>query len=198
VTPSFEALQRELKNLPGLGYRSAERIALHLLIERPERLESLLAAMNQAKGKVAACPICGNISEDGPCPICTDPRRENGLLCLVEQVPDLMAMEKAGAWGGRYHVLQGRLSPIRGIDPSHLNLGNLAQRLEDESITEVMLALSNDIEGEATCHYLRETFLNRPNLTVTRIGFGLPSGGNLTYADAVTLKSALAARRPYA
>lgn len=197
MTPAFEALQRELKQLPGLGYRSAERLALHLLVERPAARDRLIEALREAGEKIAVCPICGNLAESGICSVCADERRANGTLCLVESVPELVALERTGAWSGRYHVLQGRLSPLRGIGPEALNLTNFAKRLEEEAIQEVLLALSNDLEGEATCHYLSETFFKERQLKVTRIGFGLPSGGNLTFADATTLQSALAARRPF-
>lgn len=197
MTPAFEALQNELKRLPGLGYRSAERIALTLLVEKPESAQKLLDALRSAIDKVGSCPVCGNVSEGGLCPVCEDSKRANGQLCIVEHVPDLVALERAGAWQGRYHVLHGRLSPLKGVGPDDLNLKRLKQRLIDEDITEVMLALSNDIEGEATCHFLKEEFFQSDQLNVLRIGFGLPSGGNLTFADSVTLKSALASRRRY-
>lgn len=196
MTPALEALQKQLKQLPGIGFRSAERIALHLLVEKPARLPELVAALQAAAKSVRRCVRCGNLSEEEYCPICADEKRRNGQVCIVENVQDLAAFERSGAYRGRYHVLHGKLSPIRGVAPEDLNLGSLLQRIESGEITELILALSNDVEGEATCHYLTER-LPKSGVKVTRIGFGLPSGGGVLYADAVTLKSALEGRRSY-
>jgi recombination protein RecR len=196
VTPALEALQKALKQLPGIGYRSAERIALHLLVEKPGRLPELVSALESAAKNVRRCAVCGNLAEEEHCGVCADERRRTGQVCVVEYVPDLAAIERSGAYRGRYHVLHGKLSPIRGVAPEDLNLAALMQRIESGEITEVILALSNDVEGEATCHYLTER-LPKAGVKVTRIGFGLPSGGGVLYADAVTLKSALEARRDY-
>jgi recombination protein RecR len=196
MTPALEALQKALKQLPGIGYRSAERIALHLLVEKPGRLPELVAALESAARNVRRCRVCGNLAEQELCAVCSDERRRTGQVCVVEYVPDLAAIERSGAYRGRYHVLHGKLSPIRGVAPEDLNLAALMQRIESGEITEVILALSNDVEGEATCHYLTER-LPKSGVKVTRIGFGLPSGGGVLYADAVTLKSALEARRDY-
>lgn len=197
MSPSFERLQGILKKLPGLGSRSAERIALHLLVEKPERAGELTDALTEARGRLKRCPVTGNITEGDQCPIYADPRRDRGLVCVVEQVPDLLAMEKSGAFRGTYHVLYGKLSPIHGVGPDDLNLGGLRRRLDADGVEEVILALSNDVEGEATCHYLQEEVVKPAGkpIRVTRIGFGLPSGSGLTFADAVTLKSALDGRR---
>jgi len=196
VTPALEQLQKLLKQLPGIGYRSAERIALHLLVEKPARLPELVAALEAAAKNVRRCSCCGNLSEEELCPVCGDERRRTGQVCVVEYVTDLAAIERSGAYRGRYHVLHGKLSPIRGVAPEDLNLAALFQRIASGEITELILALSNDVEGEATCHYLTER-LPRSGLKVTRIGFGLPSGSGVLYADAVTLKSALEGRRDY-
>jgi recombination protein RecR len=197
LTPSFEHLQGLLKKLPGLGFRSAERLALHLLVEKPGVLPPLLEALEQARSTIHRCPRCGHLAEDETCAICADPRRQAHLLCLVEQVPDLIAIERSGAFQGRYHVLHGKLSPIHDVGPEHLNLATLATRLDAEPITEVILALSNDIEGEATCHYLQHELFAGRTLAVTRIGFGLPSGGGITFADAGTVRSALDGRKTF-
>jgi len=232
VTPSFEHLLKTLKQLPGLGHRSAERIALHLLVEKQERLPRLVSALNEAAQSVRRCTRCGNLAEAELCPVCADPARDHRLVCVVEQVPDLVAIERSGAYRGVYHVLHGKLSPIQGIGPEDLNLAPLLSRLAAGEVRELVLALSGDVEAEATCHYLtaqvaevtraaaasaaaeseervtdsttselaRETSavaLMTPAVTVTRIGFGLPSGGGVLYADSVTLKSALEARRDY-
>jgi recombination protein RecR len=196
MTPALESLQKALKQLPGIGYRSAERIALHLLVEKPARLPELVTALEAAAKKVRRCAVCGNLSEEEHCPVCADEKRRTGQVCVVENVQDLAAIERSGAYRGRYHVLHGKLSPIRGVAPEDLNLAPLLQRIESGEITELILALSNDVEGEATCHYLTER-LPKTGVTVTRIGFGLPSGGGVLYADAVTLKSSLDGRRSY-
>ena len=196
MTPALELLQKQLKQLPGIGYRSAERIALHLLVEKPGRLPELVGALEAAARNVRRCTVCGNLSEQEHCPICADERRRTGQVCVVEYVPDLSAIERSGAYRGRYHVLHGKLSPIRGVAPEDLNLGALIERIQSGEITELILALSNDVEGEATCHFLTER-LPRSGVKVSRIGFGLPSGSGVLYADAVTLKSALDGRRDY-
>jgi recombination protein RecR len=196
MTPSLERLQQLLKQLPGIGYRSAERIALHLLVEKPARLPELVTALEAAAKGVRRCASCGNLAEEEQCPICADEKRRTGQVCVVENVQDLGAIERSGAFRGRYHVLHGKLSPIRGIAPEDLNLGALLARVEAGEAIELILALSNDVEGEATCHYITER-LPKTGVTVTRIGFGLPSGGGVLYADAVTLRSALEGRRDY-
>jgi len=197
MSQAFENLQKQLKQLPGLGYRSAERIALHLLVEKPEKLGRLVQALQEASAKVRRCARCGNLAEEELCPICADLRREAGVLCVVEQVPDLAAIERSGAHRGLYHVLHGKLSPINGVGPEDLNLPSLVRRLESGEIRELILALSNDIEGEATCHFITEHLPAGGGVKVSRIGFGLPSGGGVFYADAVTLKSAIEGRRDY-
>lgn len=197
MTPALEHLQKQLKGLPGVGYRSAERIALHLLVEKPQKLPELVNALQSAAKSVRRCAKCGNLAEEELCPICADERRATGQVCVVENVPDLAAIERSSAYRGRYHVLHGKLSPIRGVGPEDLNLASLIARLTSGEITELILALSNDVEGEATCHYLTERLPSGGAVKVTRIGFGLPSGGGVLYADPVTLKSALEGRRDY-
>lgn len=199
MTPAFEKLQKYLKQLPGLGYRSSERIALHLLVEKPARLPALVQALEEAARTVRRCDRCGNLAEGELCAICADERRDRAVVCVVEHVPDLVAIERSGAYRGTYHVLHGKLSPIHGVGPGDLNLASLRTRLETGEVKELILALPNEVEGEATCHYLTEHLA--PTATqpvkVTRIGFGLPSGGGVLYADSVTLKSALEGRRSY-
>ena len=198
MASAFEKLQQHLKQLPGLGYRSSERIALHLLVEKPERLPALVAALQDAARIVRRCTRCGNLAEGELCAICADERRNQSLVCVVEQVPDLVAVERSGAYRGVYHVLHGKLSPLQGVGPEDLNFIALFSRVEAGDVTELILALSNDVEGEATCHYLTEQLReHQPAVKTTRIGFGLPSGGGVLYADSVTLKSALDARRDY-
>ena len=199
MSPAFERVHQLLKRLPGLGYRSAERIALHLLVEKPDKLRELMEGLAQAAGAIRQCRICGHLSEASECEICQNPKRDIDHVCIVETIPDLVAIERAGAFSGRYHVLHGKLSPIHKIGPEDLNLAALEARLaasSDERITEITLALSNDIEAEATCHYLQSEIIP-DTVRVTRIGFGLPNGGGLPFVDAQTLKSALDGRRDF-
>ncbi len=196
MTPSFDKVRQLLKMLPGMGHRSAERIALHLLVERPAKLAPLLESLEAAAAAVRRCQRCGSLAESEACAICADPKRDPAVICVVEQVPDLMAIERSSAYRGTYHVLHGRLSPINGVGPDQLNFATFEQRLKDEPVTEIVLALGNDIEGEATCHYISETIHGvRPSIKISRIGFGLPSGSGLTFADPATLRSALEGRR---
>lgn len=197
MTPALEHLQKQLKQLPGVGFRSAERIALHLLVEKPQALPGLVSALQAAAQSVRRCIKCGNLAEEELCSLCADAGRAATQLCVVENVLDLAAIERSGAYRGLYHVLHGKLSPIRGVGPEDLNLGPLLARIQSGEINELILALSNDVEGEATCHYLTERLPSGGAVKVTRIGFGLPSGGGVLYADAVTLKSALEGRRDY-
>ena len=200
MTPAFEKLQKHLKQLPGLGYRSSERIALHLLVEKPAQLPALVSALEEAARAVRRCTRCGNLAETELCAICIDERRDRSVVCVVEHVPDLVAIERSGAYRGSYHVLHGKLSPMHGVGPVELNFAALRGRVESGEATELILALSNDVEGEATCHYLTQHLppaAAGSELKVTRIGFGLPSGGGVLYADSVTLKSALDGRRSY-
>jgi len=198
MTPAFERLQKHLKQLPGLGFRSSERIALHLLVEKPARLSELVRALEEAAASVRRCPRCGNLAEGEACAICADERRDPGIVCVVEHVPDLVAIERSGAFRGRYHVLHGKLSPMHGVRPEDLNLAALQQRIASGEVQELILALPNDVEGEATCHFITEHLPKDPAVRTSRIGFGLPSGGGVLYADAVTLRSALEGRKGYA
>ena len=201
MTPSFDRLRQTLRRLPGLGTRSAERIALHLLVEQPARCAELIEVLREASANIARCETCGNICEtphDGApakCEICADKSRDERTVCVVESVPDLIAVEKSGAYRGVYHVLHGRLSPVKGIGPMELNMQALKARVAGGAVDELILALANDIESEATCHYIQDQIAAGTSLRVSRIGFGLPSGAGLGYADATTLRSAIEARR---
>lgn len=197
MTPAFDQLIQRLKQLPGVGFRSAERIGLHLLVEKPERLPALVQVLQQAAASVRRCKRCGNLAEAEHCPICADERRDASVVCVVEHVPDLVALERSSAHRGGYHVLHGKLSPIHGVGPDDLNFSPLLARIAAGEVKELILALSNDVEGEATCHYLTQQLPADGSVRVTRIGFGLPSGGGVLYADSVTLKSALDGRRDY-
>ena len=195
MSEPYERLVQILKALPGLGYRSAEKIALHLLVEKPDRAKELIERISIAKETLGACRICGNLTDQQICEICASDERESERLCVVESVTDLFAMEKAGVFHGKYHILMGKLSPVKGVGPEQLNISSLSERINDEKIEELILALSNDMEGEATCHYLKNEVFLSENLKVTRIGFGLPSGGGVTYADQNTLENALQSRK---
>ena len=151
----YERLVQSLKSLPGLGYRSAEKIALYLLVEKPLRAKELTDRISIAKETLGACSICGNLTDQQVCKICSSDERERERLCVVESVTDLFAMEKAGVFHGKYHILMGKLSPVKGVGPDQLNIQSLVQRIEDGHIEEIIIALSNDMEGEATCHYLK-------------------------------------------
>jgi recombination protein RecR len=197
MTPAYDSLLQQLKRLPGLGYRSAERVAMHLLVEKPDAMEDLLSAMHSAREAVCRCQNCGNMSESEFCSVCEDDNRDASTICVVEHVPDLIAIERSGAWKAQYHVLHGKLSPIHGVGPEQLNFQNLQARIQAGEVSELVLALSNDIEGQATCHFIQEELVQARPIKVSRIGFGLPSGGGVTYADSVTLRSALEGRRTY-
>jgi recombination protein RecR len=197
MTSAYDSLLQQLKRLPGLGYRSAERVAMHLLVEKPDSMSELLDAMKRARAAIRRCQICGNMAEGELCAICEDGNRDASAICVVEHVPDLIAIERSSAWKGRYHVLHGKLSPIHGLGPEQLNIKNLQARIQTGEVVELVLALSNDIEGQATCHFIQEELVENRSIKVSRIGFGLPSGGGVTYADSVTLRSALEGRRTY-
>lgn len=183
-----------LNKLPGIGPRSAERIALHLVQTDAEEVRQLALALAQAKERIRPCPICGALTEQTPCAICADPQREAGVVCVVERAVDILSIEKSGSFQGKYHVLGGKISPLDGVAPEDLRIGELEQRLAREPIQEVVLALATDVEGDATSFYLAKHFGGR-GLKITRIAYGLPAGSGLEYADELTLKRALEGRR---
>lgn len=184
----------ELGRLPGVGPKSAQRIAFHILKVPAEDARRLSRAIENAKAKVAWCERCFNLAEGDLCGICADDRRDASLLCVVEEPKDLVAVEKTGEFKGRYHVLQGAISPIEGIGPDQLRVKELLARLEPEGVAEVILCTNPNIEGEATAMYLGR-LLGPLGITVTRIASGLPVGGDLEYADELTLGRALEGRR---
>ena len=147
MTPAYENLLHALKGLPGLGHRSSERLAIHLLVEKPNSMNSLIDSLSKAKLSVGSCKQCGNISDNESCSICEDSQRDFTRLCVVEHVTDLIAIERSAAWQGQYHVLHGKLSPIHGVGPNDLNFESLSRRISQGHISEIVLALSNDIEG---------------------------------------------------
>jgi recombination protein RecR len=184
----------ELGRLPGVGPKSAQRIAFHLLKLPVDDALRLARAISEVKEKVAFCTRCWNVAEGDLCGVCADPRREAHVLCVVEEPRDLVAVEKTHEFRGRYHVLQGAISPIEGIGPDQLKVRELLGRLEPEEITEVILCTNPNIEGEATAMYLAR-LLKPLGIRVTRIASGLPVGGDLEYADELTLGRALEGRR---
>lgn len=188
------ALIAALHKLPGIGPRSAERIALHLAQAEAGSVKTLAEAILHARERVSFCANCGALTEQSPCALCSDTRRDASLVCLVERAVDILSIEKSGTFRGRYHVLGGKISPINGVEPEDLRIGELEQRLAREPIREIIVALGTDVEGDATSYYLAKR-LSRPGLKVTRIAHGLPAGSGLEYADEVTLGRALEGRR---
>lgn len=196
MSKSFDRLKNALKKLPGTGQKSAERMAMHLALENRADALEIAEAITAALGRITPCPECFGLSENGQlCEICVDASRISDALCVVEKASDIAAIEKSGAWRGKYHVLGGKLSPLKKIGPEKLNLAALSKRVDESGITEIILALSNDIEAEATCHYIQERIAAPRAVRLTRIGFGLPSGSQLGFADSGTIKSALESRK---
>lgn len=184
----------ELGRLPGIGPKSAQRIAFYLLQSDPADVRRLAEVLVTVKEKVRFCAICGHVTDEQTCRICRDPRRDSTALCVVEESKDVVAVEKTGEYRGRYHVLGGAISPIDGIGPDDLRIRDLLQRLTDGEVTEIIIATDPNLEGEATATYLAR-LLTPMGLTVTRLASGLPVGGDLEYADEVTLGRAFAGRR---
>lgn len=193
--PEIERLIQLLSKLPGLGPRSARRAALHLLKNRERLLEPLSAAMADARDKVCVCGQCGNVDTIDPCTLCTDPRRDRSMICVVEEVGDLWALERAGAWNALYHVLGGTLSAIEGIRPEDLTIGQLVERAREGQVKDVVLALNATVEGQTTTHYITEQ-LKALGIPASRLAHGVPVGGELDYLDEGTLTQAIRARRP--
>ena len=184
----------ELGRLPGVGPKSAQRIAFYLLAADPADVRRLTHALTEVKDKVRFCQTCGNVSEEAECRICRDPRRDLTALCVVEESKDVVAIEKTREFRGRYHVLGGAISPIEGIGPDDLRVKELLQRLSDGTVTEMIIATDPNLEGEATATYLAR-LIGPMGLRVTRLASGLPVGGDLEYADEVTLGRAFEGRR---
>ena len=191
--PEIERLIQLLAKLPGLGPRSARRAALHLIRKREELLGPLADAMATARERIVVCSACGSVDTADPCTICRDPRREPGLLVVVETVSDLWALERAGAIRAKYHVLGGTLSPLDGIGPKDLNLASLVERVATEEVTEVILAVNATVDGQTTAHYITDV-LSHLSVKVTRLAHGVPVGGELDYLDEGTLAAAIRQR----
>ena len=191
----IENLAQALARLPGLGPRSARRAVLHLLKRREGAMLPLLRALEHVTEKLATCHVCGNVDTIDPCGICVDPRREGRLLCVVEDVSDLWALERSRLFPGKFHVLGGRLSALEGVRPEDLNIASLLSRIAAGDIDEVVLAMNATLEGQTTAHYIAERLENAP-VRITQLAHGLPGGGELDYLDDGTLAQALRARRP--
>ena len=191
---SIAALITALGKLPGVGPRSAERMALHLVQTDPTTVKELAETIVHAREKIRFCDVCGALTEHSPCPICADARRDAALVCVVERAVDILSIEKSGAFRGKFHVLGGKISPLDSVEPEDLRIAELENRLKHEPIREIVIALGTDVEGDATSHYLAKR-LARKGLTVSRIAYGLPAGSGLEFADELTLSRALEGRR---
>jgi recombination protein RecR len=183
-----------LHKLPGIGPRSAERLALHLVQSEAGEVRQLAELLVKARECIRSCSVCGSLTEQEICGICSDTRRNAALVCLVERPTDIISLEKSGTFAGKYHVLGGKISPLNGVEPEDLRIKELETRLKREPIKEIVIALGTDVEGDATSHYLAKR-LARSGLKITRIAHGLPAGSGLEFADEVTLTHAMAGRR---
>lgn len=191
----LESLIAELTRLPGLGRKSAQRIAFHILRSSDGDAKRLAASILDLKANVHDCSICGNVTETDPCALCADSRRDPSLLCVVEQPMDVLALERTGEFAGRYHVLKGALSPVDGIGPDQLRLKELLGRVRGGGVTEVIVATNPTAQGEATALYIARLLQNEPRVKVTRIARGVPMGSDLEFSDQVTLARALSGRK---
>jgi recombination protein RecR len=182
-----------LSRLPGIGPRSAERLALHLLQSDPAQVRQLADSLVAARENIRTCAICGALAERNPCRICDDPQRDPTLLCVVERAVDVLSLEKSSSFRGKYHVLGGKVSPINGVEPDDLRIAQLEKRIGTEPVKEIILALGTDVEGDATGYYLAKRLGGR-GVRVSRIAHGIPSGSGLEFADEVTLSRAMEGR----
>ena len=194
-SPEIERLIGVLAKLPGLGPRSARRAALYLLKRRESVMTPLAKVLNDTADAVGICGTCGNLDANDPCGICADPQRLGSQICVVEEVADLWALERAGAFAGRYHVIGGVLSALDGVGPEDLNMAGLLARANEPEVTEIILALSATVDGQTTAHYVTER-LDGADVSITRLAHGVPVGGELDYLDDGTIAAALKARRP--
>jgi recombination protein RecR len=194
--PEIERLIQLLGKLPGLGPRSARRAVLHLVKNRDKLLTPLTGALESVRATAKQCSECGNVDSTDPCQVCADPRRDTSVICVVEDVGDLWALERANAWNGLYHVLGGTLSALGGVRPEDLSIGKLVERAGNGRVKEVMLATNATVEGQTTAHYITEQLKDR-SITTSRLAHGVPVGGELDYLDEGTLTQAIRARRPF-
>jgi recombination protein RecR len=188
------SLTAALAKLPGVGPRSAERLALHLVQSDSAQVRQLAEAILMAREKIIFCDTCGALTEKTPCSTCTDARRDASTVCMVEKAVDILSIERSGTYRGKFHVLGGKISPLDAVEPDDLRIGELEKRLAIEPIKEIIIALGTDVEGDATSNYLAKR-LARAGLKISRIGFGLPAGSGLEFADELTLNRALEGRR---
>jgi recombination protein RecR len=195
ASPEIDALTQALARLPGLGPRSARRAVLHLLKKRELAMAPLLNALEAVNRRLAVCATCGNVDTSDPCSVCTDPRRDARLLCVVEEVSDLWALDRSRLFPGTFHVLGGRLSALEGVRPEDLSIDKLVRRVSQGGVDEVVLAMNATLEGQTTAHYLAERLESFP-IRLTQLAHGLPVGGELDFLDEGTLAQALRARRP--
>jgi recombination protein RecR len=195
-TQSIQNLINELASLPGIGLRSAERIAFHLLKSRTEDAMKLADAIRDVKTRIKHCSICYNLTEQDPCSICTNPSRDQGLVCVVEQPKDLLALESTGLYNGVYHVLLGRIAPLEGIEPDDVTVEPLMERLASGTIREVVMGTNPNMEGDGTALHIQSQIAQRfPNVQITRLARGLPAGSNIEYANRNILADAIAGRQ---
>jgi recombination protein RecR len=195
-TQSIQNLMNELARLPGIGMRSAERIAFHLLKENPQEAMKLADAIRDVKTRIRHCSICYNLTEQDPCGICGDPNRDPSLVCVVEQPKDLLALEAAGLYRGVYHVLLGRISPLEDVEPSDLTIEPLMERLASGTVREVIMGTNPTMEGDGTALYIQSMVGGRfPNVQLTRLARGLPAGSNIEYANRNILADAISGRQ---
>lgn len=191
---SLERLTEQFRRLPGIGVKTARKLAYYIVQEPNEKVDEFISALQQAKASMCFCSQCFNLSDQDPCPICSDVKRDHTIICVVETTQDVLAIERSGNYHGLYHVLQGALSPLDGVSVDDLHIKELLQRLGNTDIKEVILATDPDVEGEATALYLAR-LLKTAGIKVTRIARGIPMGGDIEYADEVTLAGAVENRQ---
>jgi len=194
-TKSMSKLIQALKKMPGIGPKSAERIAFHILRLPQSEAKTLAYSILKVKESIRFCKVCGNLSEEDACGICNDPERDKGIICVIEQPTDIISIEKSGVFNGLYHVLGGALSPLDGVGPENLRISELLARIKTSKIKEIIIATNSDSDGETTVLYLSR-LLKKEKVAVTRIAYGLPMGSSLEYADQVTVAKALKGRGP--
>jgi recombination protein RecR len=195
-TQSIQNLMNQLASLPGIGMRSAERIAFHLLKQKPEEALQLADAIRDVKTRIKHCSVCYNLTEQDPCEICTNPARDQSVVCIVEQPKDLLALESTGLYRGVYHVLLGRIAPLEGMDPADITIDALLNRLSSGTIREVIMGTNPNMEGDGTALHLQNQIAQRfPNVQITRLARGLPAGSNIEYANRNILADAIAGRQ---
>jgi recombination protein RecR len=191
--PPLERLIKNLTRIPGIGQKSASRVALHLLLDKGDLAKDLARSLIEVKEKIRLCSLCFNLTDSDPCLICSDPSRDSRTICVVEGPGDQLAIEESGVYKGRYHILHGVLAPLDGIGPEDIKLSHLLKRMEDEKVDELIIATNPTPEGETTASYIAKLLKDKP-IRITRIAMGVPMGGDLKYMDSMTLKHAMETR----